>query len=53
MINKQQFSIGTINLQTGKDELQLAEYTLNVKNNKNDICLFQETSKTGSDRTFF
>ena len=53
VINKQQFSIGTINLQTGKDELQLAEYTLNVKNNKNDICLFQETRKTGSDELTF
>ena len=53
IINTKQFSIGTINLQTAKEELQLAEYTLHVKNNKNDICLFQETHKTGSDELTF
>jgi len=52
IINTKQFSIGTINLQTAK-ELQLAEYTLHVKNNKNDVCLFQETHKTGSDELTF
>ena len=48
IINTKQFSIGTINLQTAKEELQLAEYTLHVKNNKNDICFSQETHKTPS-----
>ena len=49
VINNKQFSIGTINLQTAKEELKLAEYVMHVKNNKNDICLFQETHKTGND----
>ena len=48
VINNKQFSIGTINLRTAKEELKLAEYVMHVKNNKNDICLFQETHKTGN-----
>ena len=47
VINNKQFSIGTINLRTAKEELKLAKYVMHVKNNKNDICLFQETHKTG------
>ena len=42
------FRIGTINVQTAKDELKLAEYILHVKNINHDVCLFQETHKTGS-----
>ena len=53
IINTKKFSIGTINLQTAKDEIKLAEYTLHVKNNKNDICLFQETHKTGNGEIEF
>ena len=48
VINNKQFSMGTINLRTAKKELKLAEYVMRVKNNKNDICLFQETHKTGN-----
>ena len=48
LINNKQFSIGTINLQTAKEDLKLAEYVMHVKNNKNDICFFQETHKTGN-----
>ena len=48
VIKNKQFSIGTINLRTAKEELKLAEYVMHVKNNKNDICLFQETHKTGN-----
>jgi len=39
------FRIGTINLQTAKDEAKLAEYTIHVKNIKHDVCLFHETHK--------
>ena len=53
VINTKTFSIGTINLQTAKEELKLAEYTMHVKNNKNDICLFQETHKTGNGEIEF
>ena len=49
VIKNEHFSIGTINLQTAKEEFKLAEYVMHVKNNKFDICLFQETHKTGND----
>ena len=48
VINTKKNSIGTLNLQTAKEELKLAECTMHVKNNNNDICLFQETHKTGN-----
>ena len=47
------FNIGSINVQIAKCEVKLAEYTLHVKNNKNDICLFQETHKIGSGEIEF
>ena len=39
--------IGTINVQTAKDEIKLAEYVIQVKALKHDICFFQETHKIG------
>ena len=39
--------IGTINVQTAKDEIKLAEYVTQVKELKHDICFFQETHKIG------
>ena len=47
------FRIGTINVQTAKDEAKLAEYILHVKNIKHDVCLFQETHKIGQDEIEF
>lgn len=47
------FTIGSINVQTAKCEVKLAEYTLHVKNIKNDIYLFQETHKIGSGEIEF
>ena len=34
-------------MRTAKEELKLSEFVLQVKNNKNDICLFQETRING------
>ena len=45
--------IGTINLQNAKDEIKLAELAHHVNNKKNDICLFQETHKTGNEEIEF
>ena len=51
--NKQNISqynnirIGTINVQTAKEEIKLAEYVTQVKELKQDICFFQETHKIG------
>ena len=53
VIRTNKFSIGTINVQTAKEELKLAEYALHVMNNKNDICLFQETHRTGDKEIQF
>ena len=47
------FRFGTINLQTSKDEVKLAEYILHVKNIKHDVCLFQETHMTGQGEIEF
>ena len=47
------FRIGTINLQTAKDEIKLAEYVLHAKNLKHDVCLFQETHKIGEGEIEF
>ena len=45
--------IGTINVQTAKDEIKLAEYVIQVKSLKHDICFFQETHKIGSGEVEF
>ena len=45
--------IGTINVQTAKDEMKLAENALHVKNIKHDICFFQETHKIGEGEIEF
>ena len=47
VVRTNRFSIGTINVRTAKEELKLSEFVLQVKNNKNDICLFQETRING------
>ena len=53
VIRTNKFSIGTINVQTAKEELKLSEYALHVMNNKNDVCLFQETHRTGDEEIEF
>ena len=45
--------IGTINLQTGKDELKFVECVLNAKHLNHDVCFFQETHRTGSGEIKF
>ena len=46
--NQNRFRIGTINVQTAKEDIKLAEYVLHAKNIKQDVCCFQETHRTGN-----
>ena len=45
--------IGSINVQTAKEEVKLAEYIIHLKNIKQDICFFQETRICGNGELEF